>query len=96
MYYCNSTEKCNAGKSQTIGESHLTQTLKLSFLYFLILITKFIQKTRIKKNVDGFKRKSTVEKSVTHLISYLGYVRTILDSFCPGTKTIPDRASVHT
>ena len=27
------------------------------------------------------------------LISHLGYFHTILDSFCSGTKTIPDRAS---
>ena len=26
----------------------------------------------------------------------LGYVHTILDSFCAGTKTLPDRASFHT
>ena len=79
-----------------IKESHLTQTFKSSFLYFHILITKFIQKTRIKKDVAGYKRKSTVEKLVTHLISYLGYVRTVRGSFCAGAKTIPDRASVHT
>ena len=30
------------------------------------------------------------------LVKQLGYVYTILDSFCACTKTIPDRASVHT
>ena len=44
------------------------------------------------KNLTAFRK--TVETGVDpHL---LGYVYTIPDRFCSGTKTIPDRASIHT
>ena len=44
------------------------------------------------KNLADFRK--TVETGVDpHL---LGYVHNISDRFCSGTKTISDRASVHT
>ena len=52
-----------------------------------------------KSTLDSLKSvpKSGREPSLgAPVISHLGYFHTEPDSFCSGTKTIPDRASVQT